>query len=155
MTKSCLIITLSILFCLTAWNSSVIAQDNKFAERYRLPVIETNASGEKCLNEPQWSQVILVASEYKGLYEWRIQTLAAIQSHQLLVTDFEQLVGNLKLQINLLENDRKYLTTRVSEVEKFSLQTQKSQKISVLGWKITAATGWVGVLALAITSLAR
>jgi hypothetical protein len=74
--------------------------------------------------------------------------------HARVMADYEQLIKNLELQIKVLKGDRTYLESRVTQMEKFAADLQKSNKLSVVGWKITSGIGWAGVLALAITALA-
>jgi hypothetical protein len=145
---------LVILFCSIALSSSATAQDKKFTERYRLPSVQTNAAGDKCLNAEQWDRVILIASEYRGLYDWRLEIMPALTLHGEVVEDLERVIKARETQIKLLQGDRDYLKSRVLEEHQFALDIQKSEKMSVLGWKITAGVGWAGVLALAITALA-
>ena len=154
MKKSWLYTVLVILFCSTALVSSAIAQDKTFPERYRLPTVQTNEEGEKCLNPQQWNLVILIASDYKGLYEWRLEIMPALTLHGEIVEELERVIKTRETQIKLLQGDRDYLKSRVLEEHQFALDIQKSEKMSVMGWKITAGVGWAGVLALAITALA-
>ena len=62
------------------WTSSATAQDNPYIVREKLPVVATNANGEKCLNVEQWQQVIRVSNQNKGNYEWRLQIEPTIES---------------------------------------------------------------------------
>ena len=144
-----------MVLCFSAvWTSSVVAQSKKLEDRYRLPVVPTNENGEKCLNVEQWQQVQKVSSQNKGLYDWRLKIEPTIEQHALVIADLERVIKHLKLEITIFQDDRKFNATRLAETKQFALDVQKSDKLSVVGWKITAGIGWAGVLALAITSLA-
>lgn len=74
--------------------------------------------------------------------------------HARVVSDYERIIKNLTLEIQVLQGDRTYNKSRVSELETFSAELQKANKLGVMGWKITAGVGWLGTLAFAITALA-
>lgn len=145
---------LTALCILMVMTFSTTAQDNPYAVREKLPIVPTNENGEKCLNAEQWQQVLRVSSQNKGLFEWRLQIEPTIDMHARVVADYEQLIKNLELELKVFKGDRNYNKARVSELETFTANLQKSRNVAVVGWKITAGVGWVGVLALAITALA-
>ena len=86
-----------------------------FSERYRLPKVETNEAGEKCLNADQWGQVVTIASEYKGLFEWRIEVQGIIATHTDIVAKYELLLSNYKLQLKIVTQRNEYLDTRLDQ----------------------------------------
>ena len=145
---------LMVLCFSMAWTSSALSQSKKSEERYKLPVVQTNENGDKCLNKEQWQQVLNVSSQNKGNYEWRLKIEPTVAQHAAVVADLERVIKHLKLEIDILQGDRKFNHTRIKESEDFALEVQKSERRAVLGWKITAGAGWLGVLALAITALA-
>jgi len=137
-----------------AWTSSTTGQENPYVVREKLPVVPTNAQGEKCLNTEQWQQVLKVSRQNKGLFEWRLQIEPTIDMHARVVADYERIIKNLTLEVQVLQGDRSYNKSRVSELETFSADLQKANKLGLMGWKITAGVGWVGTLAFAIVALA-
>lgn len=154
MMKSRLGVFLMVLCFSMVWTFSTMGQENTHVEREKLPFVPTNEKGEKCLDVEQWRQVEKVSNQNKGNYEWRLQIEPTIDMHARVVADYERIIKNLELEIKVLQGDRKYNKARVSELETFTADLQKSRNIAVVGWKITAGVGWVGVLALAITALA-
>jgi hypothetical protein len=135
-------------------SSRGLAEESSLTERETLPTPTVTTEGTVCLDVEQWKQVLKVSNQNKGLFEWRLEILPVLSGHQLLIQDYERIIDNLELEVTLLQKDRDFWKARITEEKDFSLELQKSERLSVLGWKITAGVGWAGVLALGITALA-
>ena len=118
--------------------------------RYKLPVVPANADGNRVLTEEQWQQVILIASEYKGLFEWRLAIEPTLIKYQSLERTYELRIEGLNHQIALLTNSREFLTLRLGQEQKNKLDVMRSQKVEriVMWCVIVAETIVIGVLAV-------
>jgi len=124
------------LLILLSFSISTFAQDlpqNPFSERYRLPKVETNENGDKCLNPEQWNQVIKIASEYKGLYEWRLEHAGIVADHAFLVNKYETLIKNYELQLKIFGQRNEYLTKRLDQERKNALKLKMGDRLEKVG----------------------
>jgi len=132
---------LSVAIVLTA-SFSAAAQDNPSEPsrvRYKLPVVPTDDAGMKCLDNTQWQQVIKVASEYKGLFEWRLAIEPTLMKYQTLEKDYELQISIMQMQIDELKDSREYLQLRLKQERGANLRFNKSYKIEkALMWGIIA-----------------
>lgn len=111
-----LIYTLCLLvLCLTLPTAAQKPSSSAFSERHRLPKVETNPEGLKCLNTEQWQQVLKVSSQNKGLFEWRIEILGALAMHNDIIAKYELLLENYELQLKIVTQRNEYLDTRLDQ----------------------------------------
>lgn len=140
------IIVMIICFC-----ASVAAQDADTKPRYTLPSVDTSTVEGvpmKCLDVKQWQRVILIASEYQGLYDWRLETLGTLNAYQLNDQGYERIISNYKLQLKMLQDDRTYLQLRLKDEADANIRKRKSFRIeSGIKWGIIAVeTIVIGIL---------
>jgi len=109
---SLLVCVAALLLCITA------SATEPSRVRYKLPVVETNTAGEKCLNTTEWAQVLTIASEYKGLFEWRLTIEPTLWKYKSLEESYELKLSILEQQIKVLEDDRGYLQLRLEQEQK-------------------------------------
>jgi hypothetical protein len=136
-----LVLFLSLFFLITLRTCNAAAQDKTYTTRYSLPKVPITYDSEglpqKCLNTEQWKVVVLMASDYVGLYDWRLQTLGILSAHESLAQDYESRIQGLQYQIEVLKDDRKYLTMRLDQSYKFGQQQVKSRKIErIMMWAV-------------------
>jgi hypothetical protein len=118
--------------------------------RYKLPLVETNNKGEKCLDVDEWRQVILVATEYKRHFDWRLQIEPILLQYKANDATYGKLIAGYQQQINYLEKEREGLRLQLIESEKFKLKLQKSHRIEKgFMWVLIAvealAIGFLGI----------
>jgi hypothetical protein len=116
-------VLLILSFC-----SNVFCQEDE--PRLSLPSIETTtvlegvpnpplADGQyKCLAVSQWSQVIAIALEYRGLYNWRLTTQGALDAYNAQINAYELTIKNLNYQIKREKENGEYYKLRLGQVEK-------------------------------------
>ncbi len=116
--------------------------------RYQLPEVPTNVDGEKCLNTAEWKMVLLVASEYKGLFDWRLTIEPTLAEYEALEASYILKVGVLNSQIKTLTDDREYLQLRLGQTEKTRNKQRTAYKIEKgIMWAVIAVeTIVIGVL---------
>ena len=118
--------------------------------REKLPQVETNDLGEKCLNVTQWKQVMAVALQNKGLYEWRLEIEPTIFLYQSLEKSYELKLSILQEQVDLLKDDREYLQLRLDQSRKALTQGDKGAKFEkiVMWGVIVIETVVIGVFGI-------
>jgi len=90
-------------------------------ERIRLPEVQTleiEGQAMKCFNVEQYKTVILIASEYKGLFEWREKTERTLKLYELQIRAFETQLLHYESIMDIQEKDREYLTNRIDDLIK-------------------------------------
>lgn len=136
-----IVATLVVLFMLMSLTP--LANEPSWV-RYKLPVVETNDEGEKCLDSKQWGTVILIASEYKGLFNWRHDIEPALWKYQSLEESYELKFSILQQQIKSLEDDREYKKLRLG-------QEIKARTASLGAYKIEKGVMWAMIAIETIT----
>ena len=122
--------------------------ENPFTQRYKLPKVETNENGEKCLNREQWDRVILIASEYKGLYEWRLEVKGIVADYAFIEARYQRLVRNYELQLKIFTQRNEYLEKRLDQERKKALRLGLEDRLEKYAmWAvILAETIVIGVM---------
>lgn len=143
-----IVVIILILLC----NLPVQAQeqnphDEPSRVRYKLPQVAT-VDEQKCLTTDQWNQVILIASEYKGLFEWRLKIEPTLLEYAALKKSYEHDIQTLEREIQLLKDNREYLELRLGQSEKARTQFSKSYKLEkgVMWAVIAIETVVIGIL---------
>ena len=116
------------------------AQETDFSVRHKLPKVQANDSGEVCLNVDQWKQVLLVSSQNKGLFEWRLEVIGIVNAHEFITAKYEVLMKNYELQIKIQTQRIEYLTARVD-------QERKAARTSSLEDRIEKYAMWIVIIA--------
>lgn len=116
-----------MLLCLL-WALPVFA-DEPSRVRYKLPVVETNSQGQKCLNTQEWKEVIAVASEYKKHFDWRLDIEPVLLDYVSLDRTYGLLNTSMEESIARLEDSRDDLKLQLSESESLRLKLQRSHTI--------------------------
>ena len=123
--KYLFIFLLTLSFC-----SAAAAQEDK--PRLSLPSVDTTTvlagvpnpvipDGQyKCLAVTQWSQVMSIAIEYRGLYNWRLETQGALNAYNAQVNAYELTLKNLEYQIKREKENGEYYKLRLGQVEKLN-----------------------------------
>lgn len=138
-------VLLCFLFCLP-----VTYAEEPSRVRYKLPVVETNNKGEKCLDVNEWRQVILVATEYKRHFDWRLQIEPVLLQYKANDATYGKLIAGYQQQISYLEKEREGLRLQLIESEKFKLKLQKGHRIEKgFMWAVivleAAVIGFLGI----------
>ncbi len=120
-----------------------VAKDFEFhTVRYRLPVIGNTAIDgvdHKCLDVPQWQQVMVIARQYGGLYDWRLEMQGVIAAHQLVVKGYELMIQDYQRLIDNRDTMIKYWKGRVGDLEKqLTLNLFKNKVETYILWAIVA-----------------
>ena len=131
----------AIIVALIFLTCDAMAQDKTYTTRYTLPKVPITYTAEgapqKCLSTDQWKVVVLMASDYRGLYDWRLETLGILSAHAALAQSYELTIKNLNAQIGVLKKDREYLTLRLEQSYKFGQQQVKSRKVErIMMWAV-------------------
>ncbi len=143
-------IILTIFVC---YSSPVQAQDpleEPSDVRYTLPEIKTNAAGQKCLGFEEWKKVLIVASEYKKNFEWRLSVKHVLLEYAALDGIYTLQEEDMSRVIDRLEYDREHLELRLVTKEEERLKQLKGYRIERgLMWGVilveTAVIGFLGV----------
>jgi len=141
------VIAILLVVC---WAAKPVHADEPSRIRYKLPVVKTNDTGQKCLNAAQWQKVIVVASEYKKHFDWRLKIEPVLMEYEALDATYGLIDDNLQLRIDLLEADKEGLKVQLSESETLRLKLQKGHRIEkgVMWVVILAETIVIGVLGI-------
>lgn len=117
--------------------------------RYKLPKVAT-VDGQKCLSAEQWNQVILIASEYKGLFEWRLKIEPTLLAYDALKNAYDRDIDILEREIQLLKDNREYLELRLGQAETARTKFRKSYKLEKgIMWAVIAVeTVVIGILGI-------
>jgi len=95
-----------------------VAPKEAFSTRYHLPG-GTTATVEgiemKCFPAPQYQTVILLASDYGHLYDWRLKALGRMQSYDLTIAGFDKTVAQYQRTEKMLRDDISYLNLRLKQ----------------------------------------
>lgn len=144
--------TVLAVLCILGSSTSVAQGTVSGSVRYNLPVVETskNLQGEevKCLNVNQWKTVQLIANEYHGLYDWRLQIEGVLKTHEQMISTYEQMLKNYEQVIKFQNQDREYLTLRLNQEIKAAKSIKLQDKIEKVGlWAIVVVeTLTLGIL---------
>jgi len=98
----------------------------------------------KLLTFAQWQTILLLANEYKGLYDWKLETLGALEAHNDVVNYYEDLLENKDQIIKNYKQDIKYLSLRMKQ------ENEKADKNS-FNVKLERSVLWGIILAESIT----
>jgi len=144
---------LFILFFL-AVPSPLHAKDFIPGPRYNLPKVETtvlDGANYKCLSTPQWQRVILLGSEYHGLYDSRLELQGVIAAQADVRKAYELRIQGFQHTIKILQADRKYLNTRVLDTAKTAQKKILRERIEkyILYAVILAETFYIGYKGIA------
>jgi len=136
------------LFCISITGKTQEIDNTKFTVRYKLPVVETNDDGLKCLNTEQWDRVILIASEYKGLFEWRTEVKGIVTDYQFIEARYQNIIHNYELQLKIYAQRNEYLTLRLDKEREraLSLSTEDRLQKYAMWAVILAETVVIGVM---------
>lgn len=123
--------------------------------RYKLPTVETNRNGEKCLNTEQWKEVLQVASEYKRHFEWRLEIEPVLLEYRVMELAYMELSDGYVTQIEYLEKERDGLRLYIQEQDNLKLKLQKHHRIEKgFMWALiaieTLAIGFLGIRSAAV-----
>ncbi len=123
--------------------------------RYKLPVVPTNANGQKCLDVHQWKSVMAVASEYKKHFDWKLEIEPVLLGYASLDQTYGLLSDNMEESITRLEDTRDGLHIRLTESENLRLKAAKGYRIEkgIMWAVILAETVVIGVLGIRSTTL--
>ncbi len=144
---------LAVIFFL-AMSSPLYAKDFIPGPRYNLPKVETtvlDGTNHKCLNTSQWQRVILIGSEYHGLYDSRLELQGAISAQADVRAAYELRIQGFQHTIKVLQADRKYLNTRVLDTAKNAQKKILRERIEkyILYAVILAETFYIGYKGIA------
>ncbi len=142
-----------ILFCL-CWALPAFA-DGPSRVRYKLPNVETNSNGQKCLNVQEWKSVMAVASEYKKHFDWKLKIDQVLLDYHALDATYGLLDDSMKESITRLEDTRDSLQLQLTESENLRLSIERGHRIEkgVMWVVILVETVVIGVLGIRSTVL--
>ena len=118
-----------LLFLLVFNGSSVMSQETDFSVRHKLPKVQANDAGEVCLDATQWQQVMKVSSQNKGLFEWRLEVIGIVNTHNAIIAKYELLIDNYELQLKILTQRNEYLNTRIDQERQAALKVSLEDRI--------------------------
>ena len=121
--------------------------------RYVLPQAPVReVDGEKlwCLDVEQRKTVMLITSEFHGLYDWRLKVYSILRAQQDIIRSYELKISSYEASLKVHESDRDYLTTRLDKEEQWGIRLEKSKGYEILAWKIAAGLELVAIVAGAV-----
>ena len=129
------------------------AAEKVYKTRYTLPeVADTDIEGapHKCLNVIQWQRVLVIANDYKSLYDWRLETLGVLAGYNQLQLEHDQLIVEYESIIKIHERDREYLNMRLNDEisHKAKLRLKNNIEQYVMWAVILAETIVIGVFGI-------
>lgn len=145
------------LILLTALIALPSRADDTFPVRYNLPEVDTehrDTGDYKCLSTEQWKRVLLIANDYKGLYDWRLKIQGTLDAHALLVVSYEATIKNLGEQIKEYKRDSEYWQLRLKQTEEAKADAVFESKLEKYGYLVaivleTGIIAYMGVQGLA------
>jgi hypothetical protein len=142
-------ITLFLLILFPWISTPVLAEDIQI--RRALPVVETqeiNKVQYKCLNTDQWKDVLLLANDYQGLFNWRLQMEGVLKAQETLVEAYELKIGNYEAMLKIREADRKFLTDELKRIDEKNKRQAFEERLEKYGlWAIVLVeTITIGIL---------
>ena len=120
-------------------------------ERIKLPEVQNvkiDGQEMKCFNVEQYKTVILIASEYKGLFEWKEKTIDTLKLYELQIKGYENTILHYESIMDVQEADRNYLSDRVEALikEKKSLEFNSNiEKYILYAVNLALAAGLITV----------
>ena len=141
---------LLLCVCLVLTLPYTARADEPSRVRYKLPVVPTNAEGDKCLDTAQWNQVVLIASEYKGLFNWRLDIDPTLLKYASLEESYLLQISFFEREVKELKDSRTYLQLRLGQETKSKSRFSKIYKLEKgLMWGMIAIeTVVIGILGI-------
>lgn len=163
------IIGLIVLVASFGISVCALAQDSATAEidallnfqvspRYALPQAAVrDIDGEKlwCLDVEQRKTVMLMASEFHGLYDWRLKVYSILRAQRDILQSYELKISSYEASLKVHESDRDYLTTRLDKEEQWGIRLEKSKGYEILAWKIAAGLELLAIVAGAVVVVVK
>jgi len=142
-----------IFFILFLLPTAAQAQEEKFEDRIDLPKVETreiDGSQMKCLDVEQWKTVILIASEYRGLYEWRLKTVDTLNTYKLQVRGYETTVLHYESIMDIQAQEVEYLSNRIDDLLEANNESSLTSQIKEIVLYAVILAEAAGILALTL-----
>lgn len=132
-----------VIFIVVLLSFNVEAQE--FRPRIKLPEGTTTADNQKCYTLEEYEQIILIASEYRGLHDWRLANQELLIHYDTLKSLYTTLNQVHQRQLKLYSDERDYYKLRLKQVNS---EVRDHRLERGLLW------GLVGVQAISIVILA-
>jgi len=117
-----------------------------------MPSVSTTTTAEgvaqKCYNVEQFKTLLLIVSDYHGLYDWRLTTLGILSANKSIINSYELALSNKDNQIKVLTQDREFLNLRLKQSYKVAESQSKSLQIErILMWGVIVVQSGVILVA--------
>lgn len=133
---------------------SSLVEQKPIGPKLKLPegTIQTiNKTEYTCFNYEEYKDLLVFATSYQSLYDWRLKTEAIILSWQDLDKIYIERLANRKDQVDMLKVDRTYILKQLEDQRKYILDLQGRKDATVVGWKVVSAIELAAIVALSIT----
>jgi hypothetical protein len=117
--------------------------DNPYEIRRNLPTVETTmieGVPHKCFNTVQWQSVLLLGSDYQGLYDWRLKILGILDAHQAVIEGYELRIKGYE---NELKNKDRYIVFQRDHINDLT----KKHRNEALEERIEKYVMWAVIIA--------
>jgi hypothetical protein len=140
------LLMVAVLFFLSMVAVVGVADESPPARRTLPTVASRQLDGVtvKCLDAQQWQDVLVLANEYQGLFNWRLQTEAVLRAQAAIDQAYQLKIDNYAAMVRVLEADRKFLNDELARRDAATARVQLGERLERYGL-------WVLVLAETIT----
>jgi hypothetical protein len=109
----------------------------------------------KCLNVDEWKTVLIISTEYSGLYQWRLQMHGVVSGMLFIIQQTDALVQNYELQLTVYRQDREYLQLRLEQTINAVGKSERNYKIEKIAlWGVILVQA-AGIVILSVKSATR
>ena len=141
-------IILSLIFVLSLAQTA-LAED--ILVRRTLPVVQTREIDKvqyKCLDTPQWQDVLVLANDYQGLFNWRLKMEGVLAAQTTLIAAYELKINNYEAILKIKDADRNFLTKQIESAEEKGKRQEFEDRLEKYGlWAVVLVeTIVIGVL---------
>lgn len=142
-------INLLFLILILGISTPILAEDTQI--RRTLPTVETqeiNKVQYKCLNTDQWKDILLLANDYQGLFNWRLQIEGVLRAQEAMVGAYELKISNYEAMLKIREADRNFLTDEIKRIDEKNKRQTFEDRLEKYGlWAVVLVeTITIGVL---------
>jgi len=141
-------IILSLIFVLSLAQTA-LAED--ILVRRTLPVVQTREIDKiqyKCLDTQQWQDVLVLANDYQGLFNWRLKMEGVLAAQTTLIAAYELKINNYEAILKIKDADRNFLTKQIESAEEKGKRKEFEDRLEKYGlWAVVLVeTIVIGVL---------
>jgi len=146
-----IIIALLVALALFAFLTLPAHADDVVSQRRTLPVVQTREIDKiqyKCLDTQQWQDVLVLANDYQGLFNWRLKMEGVLAAQTTLIAAYELKINNYEAILKIKDADRNFLTKQIESAEEKGKRKEFEDRLEKYGlWAVVLVeTIVIGVL---------